>query len=203
MHAPTIAAGSGVAGRWRVLADLGVGWKARGMDVAGKACPGAAWNGGGGAGCLEMQYPCGLWGRVFVRVDFAFGLGGVLRCRSALSVCLNRRMSRCQGCAGLARQASYFLARQESNQRRRPGFAALRFAQGPLRCSIRRAAAQLASLREAQTVLADFPRQPCAARRLTRGWAVRAASSVECVSYPQSRGYATRMDRRSAGWQVR
>ena len=109
MHAPTIAAGSGVAGRWRVLADLGVGWKARGMDVAGTACPGASWNGGGGAGCLEMQYPCGLWGRVFVCVDFAFGLGGVLRCRSALSVCLNRRMSRCRRCAGGCPAASHFL----------------------------------------------------------------------------------------------
>ena len=49
-----------------------------------------------------------------------------------------------------------------------PNPAALRFAQGSLRCSIRRAAAQLAPLRFAQTVLADVPRQLCAARRLTR-----------------------------------
>ena len=109
MHAPTIAAGSGVAGRCRVLADSGVGWTAHGMDVAGKAWPGAAWNGGGGAGQLESQHPCGLRGRVIVRVDFAFGLGGVQRCRSALSVGLNRRTSRCRRRAGGCPAASHFL----------------------------------------------------------------------------------------------
>ncbi len=178
MHAPTIAAGSGVAGRWRVLADLGVGWKARGMDVAGTACPGASWNGGGGAGCLEMQYPCGLWGRVFVCVDFSLGLGGVLRCRSALSVCLNRRMSRCRRCAGLARQASHFLARQESNQRRRPGFAALRFAQGALRCS-RRRAGFANSLRSNSEARLPPPPLRCSAALTGQGGARRSVGLIE------------------------
>jgi len=48
----------------------------------------------------------------------------------------------------------------------KPGHLALRARL--LRCSICRAAAQLAALREAQTVLAEFPRQTCAARRRTR-----------------------------------
>ena len=106
------------------------------------------------------------------------------RRRCTTSVALKRRMSRCQGCAGLARQASHFLARQESNQRRRPGFTALRFTQGALRCSICRAAAQLASLREAQTVLADFPRQLCAARRLAREVSVRSVSAKTTRPWP-------------------
>ena len=87
--------------------------------------------------------------------------------------------------------------------KRRPGFAALRFAQGSLCCSTCRAAAQLAPLRFAQTVLADIPRQICAARRLTRERPVRVAPSVECASFSLNRCPATRMDRRSAFWQAR
>ena len=87
--------------------------------------------------------------------------------------------------------------------KRRPGFAALRFAQGSLRCSICRVAAQLAPLRFAQTVLADFPRQLCAARRLTRDGSVRAAPCIEGVCFSLNRCPANRMDRRSAGWQAR
>ena len=67
-----------------------------------------------------------------------------------------------------------FARPKESNQRKgRPGSPALR---APLRYSTRRAAAELAL--RAQTVLAEFSRRICVARRLTGGLLASSVGNV-------------------------
>jgi len=83
-------------------------WRSAGMSACGVMfMRGVAWHAVG----APLHAPSGA----VVGSQFTlFVLSGAQRSRSTISVALNRRMSRCDRRAGLARQASYlFLSRQE------------------------------------------------------------------------------------------